>query len=295
MSKRVKTDADLNHFLQSSGYKLLVLYLEKLCLLVKGDLGTLSSGKSFPYPDDVQKCVSLLENIEAKANEIEPIDQPMRFGNKAFRSLHSWLEVNIDSLLIPFGVDVADELRMYILDSFGNPTRIDYGTGHEAAFFMFIVVLLEYGKLKLSSDIIHVIFRKYINVVRLITGKYNMEPAGSHGVWGLDDYHHLPFLFGAAQLIGHEGVISPGNMLQKCQDSSLSTALYADMIKFIKNTKCKYARFHEVAPLLSDLSRMDNWSKVCMGLMRMYTSEVLGKRPIAQHFYFGNVIRWTEN
>lgn len=100
--------------------------------------------------------------------------------------------------------DAEIELSEYWRDSWGNETRIDYGTGHEMFMASFLFCLFVLGVLTREDfpAIVLQCFYKYLELVRKIQKVYKLEPAGSHGVWSLDDYQALPFYLGACQLQG---------------------------------------------------------------------------------------------
>ncbi len=56
---------------------------------------------------------------------------------------------------------------------------------------------------------------------------YMLEPAGSHGVWGIDDYHFLPFLLGASELIRNSVFVTPDDInKQKLVDEYYEKYMY---------------------------------------------------------------------
>jgi len=78
--------------------------------------------------------------------EETPIEEgKMRFGNKAFKTFHKKIaDVVIEKIceILPEKYkEAAIELSAYFLDSFGSNVRIDYGTGHELAFTIFLYCL----------------------------------------------------------------------------------------------------------------------------------------------------------
>jgi len=124
----------------------------------------------------------------------------MRFGNKAFRTWMDRVIASMDEDLTVIGTAAnpefahfsraVPELKGYLLESFGSYERIDYGTGHELNFFLFLFCMCKIGMYGVDDYkvLINKVFEKYIKLMRTIQTTYYLEPAGSHGVWGLDDY-----------------------------------------------------------------------------------------------------------
>lgn len=132
------------------------------------------------------------------------------------------------------------------------------------------------------------VFPRYLRTVRRLQVDYMLEPAGSHGVWSLDDYQMLVFLFGSSQLIGHDS-LQPSSIHSEHERENLKDEyLYFGAISFIHRVK-HGGPFAEHSPILNDISGLPTWSKVNVGMQRMYQTEVLGKKPITQHILFGKL------
>ena len=243
------------------------------------------------YEAFIGKLISLVE-------QIPPLSQPSRFGNKAFRTWHAAMveetAVFLEDLLPNELKGAAIELTPYITGSFGNEVRIDYGTGHELCFAIFFLCVFKLHLIA-EADLKGIILRGfscYLKLMRLLQITYMLEPAGSHGVWGLDDYHCLLFLWGSAQLCKQDPdgeTLSPrcihdADILEEYSDQYL----YLGGIKSIKEVK-KGAPFAEIAPMLNDISQLPEWNKLLMGLLRLFQAEVLLKLPVVQHIPFGTI------
>lgn len=79
------------------------------------------------------------------------------------------------------------ELSAYLGGGFGSYVRIDYGSGHEMSFLAWLCLLYRLGFVKEEDEepLVLTIFAKYLEVVWTLQDRYGLEPAGSHGVWGL--------------------------------------------------------------------------------------------------------------
>jgi serine/threonine-protein phosphatase 2A activator len=246
----------------------------------------------------IETLVSVLQKLLGYVDEIPPEPQSARYGNVSYRVWHERMSGDAESFMLEFLPphlrEATVELVPYFTDSFGNSSRIDYGTGHETNFAAWLYCLARLGVVREEDyqALVSRVFVKYLELMRKLQLTYCLEPAGSHGVWGLDDYHFLPYMFGSSQLIGHKYMKPKSIHNEDILDNFSDEYLYLSCIVFVK--KVKKGLFAEHSPMLDDISGVPNWNKVNSGMLKMYKIEVLEKVPIMQHFLFGSIIKWLE-
>ena len=286
----------MTKFTRSPAFKDIVSFLYNIQYKIKG------MKKSQVESQSSNEFLKEFDNLYNKLEELY-IKHPPKEGNEkytdpVFKRFHTDLNADYENIMqstilksdkIPKNLIL--ELKPYFMDSFGNPSRMDYGTGHELNYLCFLYVLYKAG-LYNENDFPFLalnIFFKYVIFMRKLQTNYVLEPAGARGVWGLDEYQFVPFIFGASQLIDNQEITPKGILDDNILKSYKDEYIYLDCVDYIKSVKTGTC-FGQYAPILESITNAKNWEKIAKGLVRMYQDDVLGKIVIIQHFYFGSVL-----
>lgn len=248
---------------------------------------------SVPHPPVVQNLAKLLEALTSIIDEAPPDTGPRRFGNVSFRTWYDIVRERASDLLDTYlpkevlaykstsEVSAKSELEAYFIGSFGSSQRLDYGTGHELSFLAFLGCLWKLGAFPSSSDgdqergIVLGVVEPYLVLIRRLILTYTLEPAGSHGVWGLDDHSFVSYVFGSAQFsppietpadVATEGSLasapSPADVAKAAAvQRERGRNMYFSAIGFIYDVK--KGPFWEHSPILYDVSGVKaGWAKI---------------------------------
>jgi serine/threonine-protein phosphatase 2A activator len=326
--KKIHDGPDVSFFLSSFAYRDIMSFLLQLNHAMiprksvvdnKERIQSWAIGSlDVKYSSAVLKIRSLLSKLDSLIAEAPPDTGPRRFGNVSFRKWYKLVEAHVTGLLTDHLdhrlLSALPELEQYLLGSFGSPQRLDYGTGHELSFLAFLGCLWKIGFFEASRSeneeraIVIGIFQDYFDLIRKVIKLYTLEPAGSHGVWGLDDNSFLPYVFGSAQycpaIVENGDTPIEGSLVGSPEASSIAKPdvllcerernMYFSAVGFI--TDIKSGPFWEHSPMLFDISGVrDGWGKINKGMIKMYNAEVLGKFPVIQHFPFGSLFRYERD
>lgn len=256
------------------------------------------------FTDNLRKALDQIDAL-IDSHPVVKDKEISRFGKPEFRDFYDAVQTQVGEICVSLLTTAPEkpseshinEIKSFLGESWGNRTRIDYGSGHELNFMCFLFCLRKLNAFQPSEYSLVILsgFTRYIEVMRKLQRIYWLEPAGSHGVWGLDDYHFLPFLFGSAQLATHPHMKPKLIHNRELVETIWKKYMYLECIHFINSIKIipgkqsseVSLRWH--SPMLDDILSAKSWAKIKEGMVKMYKAEVLSKLPIVQHLHFGEL------
>lgn len=241
-----------------------------------------------------EKFHRILDAINEKINQTECIDGDHRFANIAATIIHEFLEkINLRKYFHDENCtetrEISDNdiisLRTYLMESFGNKIRLDYGTGHEINFLAFLYVARCCEILSISD--VPDLFQKYFIVVRNFIYKYNIEPAGTLGCFAVDDYSYFPFFLGSAELSAKK--YSEITIQQLLRNDKYKHFMYREVIDFCIEHKTRGDPYGSTIiihpPMLQSFCEMP-WIEVNKVMLEFIDKKVFRRYVAIQHFRY---------
>ncbi|KAF5861768.1 Serine/threonine-protein phosphatase 2A activator 1 [Aspergillus alliaceus] len=333
--KRIHETGDVSEFLCSRAYVDIMTFILQLNRSMFPTKLSEDEVQSWPlksevveFPAPVRRLQQLLLKLEGLLHATPLVGGERRFADRGYQNWHDKVKENVSTFFEeclpseilhapssdPDGPTAEVELMEYFLGSWGSRERMDYGTGHELSFLTFLAAIWKLNGFPKNSPgveeraIVIGVIEPYLELVRAVIKKYKLEPAGSHGVWGLDDHSFIPYIFGSAQfspaISESDPVPEMGSLPNTPDPEGVAKAdivekerrvnMYFSAIGFIYDVKT--GPFWEHSQMLYDISGVRaGWAKINKGMIKMYNAEVLSKFPVVQHFRFGSLFSWDRD
>ena len=151
----------------------------------------------------------------------------------------------------------------YLRESFGNPVRMDYGTGHELNFLCYLYCENAQGRIPIHG--VFSVLSEYFRVVREYLTKFSVEAAGARGCWSIDDYLLLPFVLGSSE-----------NFRETRHIESIFKGVFREAYDY-----------RPASMTLKSVCAL-SWPEINHGLLKMYDEEVFNKFVVTQHFIYSD-------